>query len=283
MIESEQAFRSAFQRAQESERPLRDAQDRLAKVHAESAELAVLCQARGAEISALGRELGREQQAGRALSGQLATAIEAQQAERRAREADVQSWMERLHQLEAASQLQIEALPAAPADSAISLPRWARELREFLGTLRHPLVQLEAALEDPSGRRVSPAMAHAEDGQADTTAPGTQFDAAAAAALDDKLRANESRIAELESALSATSGQAREGGLSVLKGELIDTRADAARLSDDLVKERTRRRKLVFTVRALQAASESGEAPGPWIEELIALLNGGASLPPSGH
>jgi hypothetical protein len=283
MIESEQAFRSAFERAQNLAGPLREVQDELAKVHAESAELAVLCQARGAEISALGRELGREQQAVRSLEGQLGAAIEAQQVERRAREADVQAWMERLHELEAAPERQSEATHAAPTDSGINLQRWARELREFLGSVRHPLVQLAAALEDPSSGRVRPAMAHAEDGQADSTAPGTQFDAAAAVAFDDKLRASESRIAELEAALSASSGQAREGGLSVLKGELIDTRADAARLSDDLVKERTRRRKLVFTVRALQAASESGEAPGPWIEELIALLNEGASVPPSGH
>jgi hypothetical protein len=253
MIESEQAFGSAFERAADLGRSLGVVQDQLAEIRAESAELAVLCQARGVEISELGRELGREQQAGRSLQIQLAAAIETQQAERRAREADVQPWVERLRELEAAVQRQ--AAHAVPQDSDISMQRWARELRAFLGSLRHPLVQLEAALEDPSGRQVSPAMAHAEDGQAaDITAAGTRFEAVTAAA-----------------------------GLTALKGELIDTRADAARLSDDLVKERTRRRKLVFTVRALQAATESGEAPGPWIEELITLLNEGASLPPSGH
>ena len=69
--------------------------------------------------------------------------------------------------------------------------------------------------------------------------------------------------------------------ISTLKGELIDVRANAARLSDDLAKERARRRKMAVTVRALQAAADSGEAPGPWIEELVSVINeGGSSLPP---
>jgi hypothetical protein len=271
LIESELALRSAVQGAIEAERPLREALEQLAQVRTEAAELAVLNQARGAQISELGGALGRDQQTVRSLQVQLVAAIEAQQAERRARDADVQSWMDRLHVLDAP---QRDTTP----DITTNPQHWTHELRAFLGSLREPLLQLEGALADPPHGRAPAALAHADDSPSDTTAPGTQFDVPAA--VYDKLRASEGRVAELEAALAARNAETRDATISTLKGELFDTRADAARLSDDLVRERTRRRRIVFTVRALQAASESGEAPGPWIDELIALLNEGVSVPP---
>ncbi|MEY4581403.1 MAG: hypothetical protein RL701_6106, partial [Pseudomonadota bacterium] len=57
-------------------------------------------------------------------------------------------------------------------------------------------------------------------------------------------------------------------------------RTEAGKLVEDLAKERARRRKLAVTVRALQAASESGEAVGPWIDDLVDILAEGGSLPP---
>jgi len=274
LLESEQAFRSALQRAQDAEQPLREAREareQLAETRAEAAELAVLSRARAAQISELGSALSRDQQSVRSLQQQLAAAIESQQAERRARDADVRSWMERLHELEAGQ-------VARPRGSALS-QHWPRELRDFLASLRTPLLQLEAALDDPAHGRVPAALAHADESQADSTAPGIHVDVAAAV-YHEKLQASEARVVELEAALAARHAESRDAALSTLKGELIDTRADAARLSDDLVRERTRRRRIVFTVRALQAAMDSGEAPGPWIDELIALLNEGVSVPP---
>jgi hypothetical protein len=258
--ESEAALRSCLERNAQAERKLQAAQAKLGDVRAEAAELAVAAQARNTRVSELGLELAREQQELRATRAQLAAAIAAQQAEQRARESDAHVWQQRLQELESESR----ATPSAGH---------AHERREFLAGLREPLLQLKAALDEPGSSaraQVEPAEALAE------SAAGADI----MAALEEKLRASETRSAELEAALAA---RTREAGLHALKGELIDTRADAARLSDDLIRERTRRRRLVVTVRALQAAFESGEAPAPWLEELLAILNEGASVPPFQH
>jgi hypothetical protein len=276
MLESESALSSVIERNESAARYSESQREKLAELRADAAQLAVAAQARSTRISELGLELAREQQEVRAVRAQLAASIAAHQAECSARESDVQGWMERLQQLERSrgQELPEHAAPAYPEQ------RWAIELRAFLATLREPLLQLKSALDDPGSASVPTGMAQAEAELGESTAPGTQYDAEVLAALEEKLRASESRVADLEATLAA---RAREAGLSALKGELIDTRADAARLSDDLIKERTRRRRLVVTARALQAAFESGEAPGPWIDELIALLNEGASVPPFGH
>ncbi|HTU60087.1 MAG TPA: hypothetical protein VMF89_16660 [Polyangiales bacterium] len=44
------------------------------------------------------------------------------------------------------------------------------------------------------------------------------------------------------------------------------------RIADELAQERDRRTKLVAAVRALQAATQSGEPTKPWIEELVELV-----------
>jgi hypothetical protein len=268
LLESEKALRGLSERNAHSERLLQASQHKLADVRAEAAELAVSAQARNTRISELGLELAREQQELRVTRAQLAAAIVAQQAERGARDSDAQAWQLKLHELESAGQ--------GAAQGAAGQAELGREheLRNFLPQLKAPLLQLRAALDEPGSSEHAAAVA------LDATTPGTQYDAEVLAALEEKLRASETRCAELETALAA---RTREVGLHALKGELIDTRADAARLSDDLIKERTRRRRLVVTVRALQAAFESGEAPGPWMEELVSILNEGSSVPPFGH
>jgi chromosome segregation ATPase len=144
-------------------------------------------------------------------------------------------------------------------------------LRACLLELRLPLVEFESGLERiAQGEGLGPVSAE-------------PLDQDLVSALEEQLRARELRIQELESALNERERPERAASreLSTLKGELIDVRANAARLSDDLAKERARRRKMAVTVRALQAATDSGEAPGPWIEELVAVVNeGGSSLPP---
>jgi hypothetical protein len=272
--ESEAALRGCLERSAQTERQLQAAQDKLGDVRAEAAELAVAAQARNTRISELGLELAREQQELRAARAQLAAAIAAQQAEQRARESDAQNWQLRLRELE--SERDPHAVATAETGVAHAHPQRANEQRTFLATLREPLQQLKAALDQPG----SSARAQVEAADADATTPGTHCGTEVVAALEEKLRASESRCGELEAALAA---RTREAGLHALKGELIDTRVDAARLSDDLIRERTRRRRLVVTVRALQAAFESGEAPAPWLEELLSILNEGASVPPFSH
>jgi hypothetical protein len=118
----------------------------------------------------------------------------------------------------------------------------------------------------------------AAESRADTTVPGLAIDFDALEGLEQKARTSDARVQELEAMLAGR--MSRDAGLSSLKGELIDVRASATRLSDDLAKERSRRRKLGATVRALEAANQSGESVGPWIEELLELLSEGASIPP---
>ncbi|HEX4353585.1 MAG TPA: hypothetical protein VHZ95_11730 [Polyangiales bacterium] len=265
--ESEAALRSLRERTSGAERLVSSLKDKLEETRAETAQLAVAAQARSHRLSELGLELAREQQELRAARAQLTAAVTAQQAERNARDSDAQAWLARLREAETTPTEAISVEQLSPD-----------ELRDFLATLRNPLAQLTAALDDPGATNKSAvAGAQAESTEHETTAPGTQHDPEVIASLEEKLRASEVRCAELEATLAA---RPRDASYTALKGELIDTRADAARLSDDLVKERTRRRRLVVTARALQAAFESGEAAGPWIEELIMLLNEGASVPP---
>ena len=272
--ETERAFRQVRQRCGVLERTSAEAVQKLADVQAQSAELAVLAQSRASQISELGQEVSRQQQQVRSLQTQLG----AQQAEREQREAEVQAFMVRVAAAAATSPGDVP--PGQPAASAAQHSGPANnELRVFLASLRAPLAELEGALIQPSAESRQTGLADSAEVRNDS-GPGSASDLLARAELEQQLSGALARMSQLEAALAAAQTQAREPGVTTLKGELIDTRADAARLSDDLQKERVRRRKLVFTVRALQAATESGEAPGPWIEELIMLLNEGASMPP---
>jgi hypothetical protein len=276
--ETELAYAAAQERADRADRQLAAAHDKQASLRAEIAELSAAVQARSAYIAEQGTELAREQQELRAVRAQLGAAVAAQRDERRARDADAEAWQTKLDELDAARERDSASWRSERASYQRAHEEWTLELKDFLAELRIPLSQLQAALDDPSGQ--SNAMRNAEAHTDDATAPGGLLDPAAVEKLEQALRASEVRCAELEAALAARSPAVRDGTISTLKGELIDTRADAARLSDDLQRERARRRRLVVTVRALQAALESGEAAGPWIDELIAALNEGASVPP---
>jgi chromosome segregation ATPase len=196
--------------------------------------------------------------------------------ERVAREGDANAVAARLAELEARL-LQHNAAVEQARRHIESVPaNWRSEWRKFLGSLEQPLVALEAALdhfeaEPARGDLAAKIKSEASEGEAANTA-----------SLLDQLRKGEEQIQQLEATLAAwRSGAARDGAIAAIKGELIDTRADAARLSDELTRERTRRRKLAVTVRALQAASESGESVAPWVEELVRIVNEGASLAPT--
>jgi hypothetical protein len=109
-------------------------------------------------------------------------------------------------------------------------------LREFLGSLEQPLRQLDATLDalGSAGRAANTGELRAEASQ--TSAPIY----VSAAALPET------------PAASAPNGR---------------------RIADELANERDRRTKLVAAVRALQAATQSGEPTTPWIEELVELVS----------
>lgn len=322
--ETERALRAAQDRVAVAERRSSELRQRLDEARSESAELAVAAHARAARLTEQTGELALEQQAMRGARAQLTAALEAQRAESAARDADAVVWAERVTALEAERDkldaaarvaagrvLELEGLlagerlgreqdatavalrlaeletrllehNAAMEDARRQLEGvpslWRRsEWRKFLGGLEQPLVALEAALDQ---LEAEPARGDLAD---KIKSEATEADAPSAASLPEQLRKAEEQIQQLEATLAAwRSGAARDGAIAAIKGELIDTRADASRLSDDLTRERARRRKLAVTARALQAAHESGESVAPWVDELVRIVNEGASLPPSG-
>jgi chromosome segregation ATPase len=163
-------------------------------------------------------------------------------------------------------------------------------LRACLLELRLPLLEFESEF-----ARIAQGKDRSPNDSLAMTPPRILIDPETLNAMDEQLKQKDTKIEELEAALAAerqarvaaspaereARATARDTSVATLKGELIDVRANATRLSDDLTRERARRRKIAVTARALQAATESGEAPGPWIEELLSLINEGlSSLPP---
>lgn len=119
--------------------------------------------------------------------------------------------------------------------AASAVARSETRLREFLGSLQTPLRELDASLDALNTQPGQPASA---------TAPSARFD----------VRTSEPKEAK----------------------EPKDTKAKSAasgRIADELAQERERRTKLVAAVRALQAATQSGEPTKPWIEELVELVS----------
>jgi hypothetical protein len=315
--ETELALSAAWTRASTAELRLVEAQEKIAEVRSVGAELTLQVQVEAARRSELSAELSGAQAGSRDLRAQLMAAVEAQRAlhaeldalQRRAGEqlsqhatldAEVDLLQRRVseqlvEQSELVKNLAAEKTRAAELEQAFQrersgfrerlgqLEREAQthgdQVRTLLAELGRPLLELEASLVQLAQKRPGRTNAQMSSPEAD----GGEEQAAAVdpSELAEQLRLSQLRCAQLEAALTARSASARDEALATLKGELIDTRADATRLSDDLTRERHRRRRLSVTVRALQAASESGEAAGPWIEELVAILNEGASLPPS--
>jgi chromosome segregation ATPase len=229
-------------------------------------------------VTALEAERDKLEAAARLAAGRVLELEGLLAGERVAREQDANAVAARLTELEARllehnaameeARRQLESVPAI----------WRRsEWRKFLGSLEQPLVALQAALDQLESEPARGDLADKIKSEA------SEAEAASTASMPEQLRKAEEQIQQLEATLAAwRSGAARDGAIAAIKGELIDTRTDAARLSDDLTRERARRRKLAVTVRALQAAHESGESVAPWVDELARLVTEGASLPPSG-
>lgn len=273
-LESERALRSAQDRAVLAEKRATELNQKLADARSESAELAVLAHGRAARLIEQSQELALEQQEARALRAQLEAALAAHTAERGARDADAERWVARSAEFEADQQRDRAALATAQRQLESAPLEWRAQLQSFLDGVKQPLSALAASLErlnqsDRGRGRLADGIK--SEGEA------SMFDGATMANLVEQLRVSQGRVAQLEAAVAQQNSRAN----AALKGELIDTRVDAARLADDLSRERTRRRKLAVTVRALQAASESGEAIAPWIDELMRILNEGVSIPPS--
>ena len=99
------------------------------------------------------------------------------------------------------------------------------------------------------------------------------------AQLLEALNAAQRRVNELESALPTSSRPVAAARVEP-NPEAPEVRPEATPVTEALASERARRRNLAVTVRALQAASEAGEAVAPWIDELVQLLAEYGSLPP---
>lgn len=262
----------------------------LERERTQSAETTSALAAREAELEELRSELDLERSQHSARQTGLAE-VEATLAELQGEVEAKQLQISASTKAIAARDAEIAELRAARAQLGAAEPtrRGDASHQEQLETLRACLLELRrplAELENDLGR-----IAAGEDpASGEATTRKIVIDQETLSALDEQIRQKDTRIEELENALAAerqarvaastVSPADREARVATLKGELIDVRANATRLSDDLTRERTRRRKMAVTVRALQAASESGESLGPWIEELLALINEGASLPP---
>jgi hypothetical protein len=312
--ETERALRSAWTRAANAEQRLLEGQEKSAHTRAVGAELSLQVQAEAARRTELVGNLASAQTESREWRAQLTAAVESQRAlhaeidalqaragEQLAQHATLDAEVDLLQrrvseqlveQSALAKHLAAEKTRAAELEQSFQRERavfrdrlaqlehdartHGEQVRGLLAELGRPLLELEASLvqlaQRPGRSNTQMSSAEADGGESGGPDP---------AELPEQLRLSQLRCAQLEAALAARPHPTRDEALATLKGELIDTRADATRLSDDLARERHRRRRLSVTARALQAASESGEAPGPWIEELIVILNEGASMPPS--
>lgn len=287
LLLGEEDLRDAKERSRRLERELQEASERfeLTLMQAQSnaqAELARAEQREGAARTALA-ELRGERDGQRARAEECEHALAAAQTRRTRAELQLAEAAGKLAEARAEyaeQQLLAQAQAAEFAMRVAGPAERADTLRRALEEVRPPLSDFAAAVKDVVQGRldVSSVPARSELTE-EPTMPGIAAPSADLDALERRLEASERRVQELEAMLAGRM-TARDPQLSTLKGELIDVRANATRLADDLSKERARRRKLAVTVRALQAASESGEDPAPWLEELIALINEGATVPP---
>jgi hypothetical protein len=284
--------------------------DEIERERAQNADGASALVAREAELEELRAELERERSHSSARKVGLAE-IEATLAEVQAEVETKQLQIAASTKALAARDAELaelrEALEAERAArgtletqlAAARVPASVREAaqQEQLETLRACLLELRLPLLELDSELSRIAQGKSRSSEAGDTARKIIVDMETLSALDEQIRQKDLKIEELEAALAAEQKAriaaqsmspaerdarviARDQSVATLKGELIDVRANATRLSDDLTRERARRRKMAVTVRALQAASESGESLGPWIEELLSLINEGTSLPP---
>jgi chromosome segregation ATPase len=284
--EAERAFVHARTRAQRAERSLQDAIEKLEGLRAESAEVVLAAHSRASRIAELTADLSAERDAARELRAELAhkeAVHDALQAALASRDEHVDQLAAKLHDLQSAQAEAQTGLAVVSAAASLG-DRRATVMRKALSDVRAPLQDLSSALHgivlgarESSGGGVGDSPQMTEE----PTVPGLPILLEAPAGWEQQQVAAQARIDELQAQLAGRIRMSmRDTGLSALKGELIDVRASAARLADDLAKERSRRRKFAVTVRAMQAAAESGESPVPWIDELVSLLNDGATLPP---
>ena len=234
--ESEQAWQAAVGQTQKAQQRFASLQDRVNALRAESAELTLLAQTRAARIAELTQAAALDGQEIRTLRAQVVAANAAQVAQAEAREADRQLWAERVQKHEEREQ---EAWKSA----ASAVARAETRLREFLASLGTPLRELDASLDALGSQGGQPAEA---------TPTSASFD------VSQESRANEPK----------QSSRASEPKESKTKST-----ASSARIAEELAQERDRRTKLVAAVRALQAATQSGEPTKPWIEELVELVS----------
>jgi chromosome segregation ATPase len=272
LAETERAWQSAAVRQRKLTQRGEELEIKLSEVKTERSEVALLAHARSTRVSELEQALSVEQLQVRSLRAQITAQTEASEAER-------ERLQERVRTLEAREQLPERANADMPGSST-------QQLNEFLTTLEQPLRQLDAALDNlqPVPRAHPVTHALRSEPEVDATLTANETRDARDAYFNEQLASAARRIHELEAALLAKTRAAPAAAPATATASSRTAppppRTEAGRLVEDLAKERARRRKLAVTVRALQAASESGEAVGPWIEDLVDILAEGGSLPP---
>jgi len=278
LVLAEQDRDSAQQRLRGLTRELQEASERaellLSREHALSAAIGAH-EAREhvlrAHAAGLGARAGEAELAFQSAYGR-AQLLEQRAAEAQARLAQLQA-----EAAEQAVRVQAHAARIEELQRALSLEQ--QEVR----SLRGQVAAAEAAQRQQNAARETDEAQWAERVRqlSEREQEATRAGARAEEQLREFLGSLEKPLRELDGSLDRLGPDARVLPLAeALRSDSIEPPADAARLTDELAKERSRRRKLGVTVRALQAASESGEPTGPWIQELLQILAEGASLPP---
>lgn len=245
LLESEQALHASQAQVHGLGLRLAAAQQRIEEVRSEVAEIGLLAQSRAARLAELTQAAAVDLQEIRTLRAQVSAAAAAQAAQSDARDADRQHWAERLQQIEAREQ---EAWNGATA----AMARSETQLRAFLVSLEQPLRRLDASWA-AAGQNPREPLLHSALRPDDTSAvsPGSAVGQGADARDQGEL---------IHPAGSA---------------ECPGPQSEAPHVPGELARERQHRQQLIAAVKALQAATQSGEPTHPWIEELVALVGEG--------
>lgn len=255
--------------------------DRAALVaeNAENAELRGRFEALRGELNGLRARLTESELAW------TAAVVHSQKLEQR-----VSATQDRLNQLRGEA-AELTLLAQTRAARIAELSQAAALDQQELRTLRAQVVAANAAQVALGEAREADRQLWAERLQKHEEREQEAWTAAAAAVARAEARLREfletlgEPLRELDTALDALNSPGEQRSEAAQPSARFDVSAEArsaepapvsaakpGRIADELASERDRRTKLVAAVRALQAATQSGEPTKPWIEELVELV-----------
>jgi len=227
------------------------------------------------ELSGVRARLGESEQAWHAAAGQT------QKAQQR-----FASLQDRITALRAES-AELTLLAQTRAARIAELTQAAALDQQEIRTLRAQVVAANAAQAAQGEAREADRQLWAERVQKHEEREQEAWKSAASAVARSETRLREflgtleTPLRELDASLDALNSQGSQPTQSppfdVTPSESKEPKpkgtASGGRIADELAQERDRRTKLVAAVRALQAATQSGEPTKPWIEELVELVS----------